>query len=414
MAVNFPDAPTNNQSFVGNGITYIWNGSAWIAQGAASGIPEAPTDGQLYGRESAAWAVVPPSPAASSTTPIMDGTANVGTGTTWARADHVHPSDTSRYAATNPAGYQTAGQVSAALGPYALTSAVPVASSTLPIMDGSAAIGSGTTWAKADHIHPSDTSRYAASNPSGYQTAAQVTTALAPYAPLNNPVFTGTVTLPADPASALQAATKQYVDAHGAAPGSAIVFIGDTPPASPTVGGLWWDSVGGQMYVFFNDGNSSQWVAASNSGGGVAGVTDGSSAAPGMVGEIIAVYPTTTLQFPVNTVTAVAQITLTPGDWDVNGAALVQNSSGAVITYGWIFLNNTVAYPPNTGSPFSSRHYWNNPVPSPTITMNQGAWIGPTQVNITVATTIYLLVNVQVASGTTATAVGTLRARRMR
>jgi hypothetical protein len=41
-------------------------------------------------------------------------------------------------------------------------------------MDGTATVGVGTTWAKADHIHPTDTSRYAASNPSGYQTAAQV------------------------------------------------------------------------------------------------------------------------------------------------------------------------------------------------------------------------------------------------
>lgn len=37
-------------------------------------------------------------PAASASTPVMDGTAAVGTGTTWARADHVHPSDTSRVA----------------------------------------------------------------------------------------------------------------------------------------------------------------------------------------------------------------------------------------------------------------------------------------------------------------------------
>jgi len=36
------------------------------------------------------------------------------------------------------------------------------------------------------------------------------------YAPINNAVFTGTTTLAADPASALQAATKQYVDAVAA------------------------------------------------------------------------------------------------------------------------------------------------------------------------------------------------------
>jgi collagen triple helix repeat protein len=37
---------------------------------------------------------------ASSTTPPMNGIAAIGTGTTWARADHVHPSDTSRLALT--------------------------------------------------------------------------------------------------------------------------------------------------------------------------------------------------------------------------------------------------------------------------------------------------------------------------
>lgn len=40
-------------------------------------------------------------PSASSTTPKMDGTAAVGTGTTWARADHVHPTDTTRASASD-------------------------------------------------------------------------------------------------------------------------------------------------------------------------------------------------------------------------------------------------------------------------------------------------------------------------
>jgi hypothetical protein len=54
-------------------------------------------------------------PAASSTTPAMDGTATIGALTTYAKADHIHPTDTSRYAATNPAGYQTAAQVTAVI-----------------------------------------------------------------------------------------------------------------------------------------------------------------------------------------------------------------------------------------------------------------------------------------------------------
>jgi hypothetical protein len=110
----------------------------------------------------------------SASAPLMDGAASAGTGTTWSRADHVHPTDTSRYAASNPAGYQTMADVTTALAPYALTSSVPVGSASAPIMDGTAAAGAATAWSRGDHVHPTDTTRYAASNPSGYQTAAQV------------------------------------------------------------------------------------------------------------------------------------------------------------------------------------------------------------------------------------------------
>lgn len=50
----------------------------------------------------------------SSTTPIVDGTAAVGTGTTAARADHVHPTDTTR-AATSGTLAQFAATTSAEL-----------------------------------------------------------------------------------------------------------------------------------------------------------------------------------------------------------------------------------------------------------------------------------------------------------
>ena len=46
--------------------------------------------------------------------------------------------------------------------------------------------------------------------------------------------------------------------------GGASITVSDTPPASPTVGALWWDSVGGQLYVWYADANSSQWVVAVN------------------------------------------------------------------------------------------------------------------------------------------------------
>jgi len=45
------------------------------------------------------------------------------------------------------------------------------------------------------------------------------------------------------------------------------VVVGDTAPTTPQPGTLWWDSVGGQLYVWFVDANSSQWVIANNAAG---------------------------------------------------------------------------------------------------------------------------------------------------
>jgi hypothetical protein len=46
--------------------------------------------------------------------------------------------------------------------------------------------------------------------------------------------------------------------------GGASVTISATPPATPAVGDLWWDSVGGQLYIYYNDGTSTQWTIAVN------------------------------------------------------------------------------------------------------------------------------------------------------
>jgi hypothetical protein len=48
-------------------------------------------------------------------------------------------------------------------------------------------------------------------------------------APINNPTFTGTVTLAADPALSLQAATKQYVDSVGNSVGFLVPAAGQVP-----------------------------------------------------------------------------------------------------------------------------------------------------------------------------------------
>ena len=51
---------------------------------------------------------------------------------------------------------------------------IPSASTITPLMDGTAAIGSSTQYAKADHVHPSDTSKMSTSHPANAITSAKI------------------------------------------------------------------------------------------------------------------------------------------------------------------------------------------------------------------------------------------------
>ena len=77
--------------------------------GGGGGIAEAPNDGTAYARKSAAWA-------------------------------HLTHTDITDWTAT--------------LAPYALTTAVPVASTTTPLADGIASVGTSAAFARGDHVHP--------------------------------------------------------------------------------------------------------------------------------------------------------------------------------------------------------------------------------------------------------------------
>jgi hypothetical protein len=43
---------------------------------------------------------------------------------------------------------------------------------------------------------------------------------------------------------------------------SQTLIASDTPPANPVANQLWWNATLGQLFIFYNDGNSSQWVPA--------------------------------------------------------------------------------------------------------------------------------------------------------
>ena len=149
-AIDFPSAPAPGQEFTVGNTVWTWDGVKWTAYPGSMAMPDAPP-GALYGRRDNAWSLV-------SHTDITDWTT--------------------------------------ALVPYALTTSIPVASSSPPLMDGTAAVGTSAAFARGDHVHPRDT-------------------ALGNYLLLAGGTMSGPVTnltLAADPTAAAQAATKHYVD----------------------------------------------------------------------------------------------------------------------------------------------------------------------------------------------------------
>jgi hypothetical protein len=101
---------------------------------------------------------------ASAAFPIIDGTAAVGTSLRFARADHIHPTDTTRAPVASPAltGVPTAPTAAADTNTTQLATTAYVigqATAATPIIDGTGAVGSSLRYARGDHVHPTDTTR---------------------------------------------------------------------------------------------------------------------------------------------------------------------------------------------------------------------------------------------------------------
>jgi hypothetical protein len=48
--------------------------------------------------------------------------------------------------------------------------------------------------------------------------------------------------------------------AKAGATGTAVASISLTAPGAPQIGQLWWRSDSGRLFIYYNDGTSSQWV----------------------------------------------------------------------------------------------------------------------------------------------------------
>jgi hypothetical protein len=140
--------------------------------------------------------------------------------------------------------------------------------------------------------------------------------------------------------------TELYTTGGGS---GASITISDTPPGAPTAGSMWWESDTGRLWIYFNDGTSSQWVVAA---GGTAqpsiGRTDGSAPGSGQVGERISAGPFTASGMGLNTIYNLGTLAIPAGDWEVWGQAQYVNSTAggfgylglsmvsAAFNYGWL------------------------------------------------------------------------------
>ena len=172
-----------------DGTQYVRIGNGW--EKVPPFLLDAPVDDQYYSRLNGAWHVAPGG--------MEDAPAD---NTTYARYNaawtHIVHDDIIDWDTT--------------LASYALVTDIPIGATTFPIMDGMAAIGTAVRWARADHVHPTDTSRYSTSNPAGYVNAAQVSAAIVNYLPLAGGTLTGALILAGNPVGNLDAVPKQYVD----------------------------------------------------------------------------------------------------------------------------------------------------------------------------------------------------------
>jgi len=303
---------------------------AFVPPGA---VPEAPNDGQLYGRNglTASWA------------PVLPLAGGILTG-----------------------ALTLSGNATANLNPVPLqqmTSAISAAVAGYVQLSGSTMTGllvlSGNASANL--------------NPVPLQ---QLNAMLLSYAPINNPTFTGTVTIP-----------------------SGASIAGYAPLAGPTFTGTVTIPTLALANATTLPGGST-----ANRNFNIQGVTDGSNAPAGTVGEFISATGAAT-GMTNSTYQSPGNVSLTAGDWDVWGSAAFAPSGNQVTQFIAGISTTPNAFPgvgqysqvTSTTGPFGA-----TVLSSPAI-----------RVNVTAATTVYLTVYGVIPSGScTATPVISARRRR--
>lgn len=180
------------------------------------------------------------------------------------------------------------------------------------------------------------------------------------------------------------------------------VTVSDSPPPNAVQGDLWFASDIAQLFVFYVDQTSSQWVVANSSGTG------------SLVGENL--WTETTQTMTANgIVNLIAQWAIPAGDWDLTAAFAFKNVFGtevwsgtaqAAIQFLWpgvetdVCMSVTVPAHQEAGAAI----------------MTCGGYIGPMLCKASADTFVQLVANINITPFPTngVTAIGKIRLRRMR
>ena len=151
--------------------------------------------------------------------------------------------------------------------------------------------------------------------------------------------------------------------------GGAATYIGDSPPASPTAGQLWWSSLRGSMWIRYDDGSSQQWVEAVTMTPGPVGPkgeqgdqglqgVQGIQGVPGDLTQVIA----DTLYVNVIGDEMIGNLAIKKDSPSVilnktAGLASVYGQSNGLTRWGMAFGNATAETTGNVGSDFALARY---------------------------------------------------------
>jgi hypothetical protein len=322
MSYDFPASPSPGDEYTPpvGGQTYIWQPPRWLVKGippagggGGGGVPEAPTDGQQYGRTNAAWSVVTPNPTWSTLTgkpatfpptlPILESDVTNLVTDLGNKEPKITVGTTSQYWRGDKS-FQTLDKAAVGLNNVDNTSDVskPVSTATqnalnlkldsasytaadvltkIKTVDGSA------SGLDADVLDGQDGAYYLAwanftGKPSTFPPtlpipssgvtgldAAQTTqdnrlTAVETTNTSQDTAISNNTTAIAGKEPAIASGNPAYFWAGDKTwkpvAGGASLTISDTPPGSPSAGSLWWESDSGNLFLYYNDGDSSQFV----------------------------------------------------------------------------------------------------------------------------------------------------------